>query len=97
MSLLVPLYGLFMSADFLLLVTQWTIYFCSKFFTDRNLQYLEERSRKLRPASEIWNMDTPERAIAYEIMHVDMVGFKERSELPCKTQAANTNIWQSKT
>ncbi|KAF2020100.1 hypothetical protein BU24DRAFT_406692 [Aaosphaeria arxii CBS 175.79] len=55
---------------------KYTIIFCPYFF-DGPLRYLEDRSQKQKPSSEIAFLDTYERAVAHELMHVDDFGYEE--------------------
>lgn len=51
--------------------------FCPKFFESDRLMYLEERTNgKNRPYGEIAQLDTYERIIIHEYMHVDLIRFQ---------------------
>jgi hypothetical protein len=56
--------------------------FCPFFFESDKLEYLEERKDGKRLSSAyIGDLDTYERTIAHEFMHVGIFGYRHESEL----------------
>jgi hypothetical protein len=55
--------------------------FCPFFFESDKLEYLEERKDGKRLSSAyIGDIDTYERTIAHEFMHVGIFGYRHKSE-----------------
>ncbi|KAF1848104.1 uncharacterized protein K460DRAFT_403404 [Cucurbitaria berberidis CBS 394.84] len=58
---------------------RWTIAFCPYFFTSDKLKYLEDRTKGEKTTfAHIGDLDTYERVLAHELMHVDIVSYKPR-------------------
>jgi hypothetical protein len=60
----------------------WLVVFCPFFFSSDKLVYLQERADgDPKTPAQIGGLDTYERAIVHEFMHVGMFSYRNKSEL----------------
>lgn len=58
----------------------WTIILCHGFFDNKALKHLEERMKTRRGPDWIGSLDTYERTLVHEYMHVDWISTREHSQ-----------------